>query len=239
MTRKMLSIVTVTMVILLAAGVLAFGGKPTKPPAIEYVELDVTIECTDGGNICDDLDGEYVNGVDGVGGGLDVAGNLNFNFSVNSPGAGVSSRQVWFDFDSPTVVLDEPLPATDTYYAVIRSAPAADEYCPIQNMSEGQYQFVQLGWALYTEAIYPRWRLQFHNGDADGDDSTSYALVSCTTAVDEKCSEWLVVPSQTPSLNSALLVEVAFASGKGGRTTVTKKGYFDMPFRLTLKTHQP
>jgi len=252
MTKKTLSIVALTLMISLAAEARAFGAKPPKPPAIEYELLDVTIDCP-GGNICSDNAGEYVNGVDGVSGGLDVNGNINFNFSVNSPSTGVSSRQVSFAFGDPIGVASPPMPGTGTYYATLRSAPAPEDmfpvgWCgdgnaiasgPVQNIPLGRCQFVQLVFALYTGSIYPRWRLQFHSGESASDENTSYAVVTCTATAGGKCSEWLVEPSFINSQNAAMLVEVAYANARGGQTTVTRKGYFNMPFRLTLFAAQP
>jgi len=160
MKTSKLSLSLLVLMIALAIGISALGGKKPAPPtsdvsvnaAIEGVPdlsgdcggiegIDEDLEGIDGG-ICSDGHGDYINGEDG-GGGI-IAGNILYNFGP-----------IWVDFGSAISRAEgENLPFSGPYMAAMRSSPeptdmkpARDGLCsdpvrlgPIQDLLRGQCQ---------------------------------------------------------------------------------------------------
>jgi hypothetical protein len=206
-----------------------------------------------------------------IGGGI-IGGNVLIDMGMSEQDIGA---RIYVDFGSQIALSDaaagnsDLLPPSGLYYVKIRSSPDLDPekipdlskipaesqaWCvtpqssgPIQDLKAGECQYNQLGFALFLGGEnYGRYRVHFHRVEAETDDNTSRAVVTCLeNGPNGKCSEWLIEPELVEvldeagkSLGSHYSANLVRADYKRklytGPQIITNLGYFDMPFRMWL-----
>ena len=206
-----------------------------------------------------------------IGGGI-IGGNVLIDMGMAEQDIGA---RTYVDFGRPIALSDaaadnsDLLPPSGLYYVKIRSSPEpvggkipvleeipaeSQAWCdspqssgPIQDLTAGECQYNQLAFALFLGGEnYSRYRVQFHRAEAETDDNTSRAVVTCLlNGPNGKCSEWLIEPEKVEvldeagkSLGSHYSANLVRADYKRklytGPQIITNLGYFDMPFRMWL-----
>lgn len=208
-------------------GLLAKGGG--NPPE---VQLAITVEDTDPlGNpygITSDGKGPYVHGVNNVQAILASGGNLAFDtYSSNKPNC--ATRWVHYNFDNPVDPSNtyRPSPSDCNNYHFSNGASAFRPWVPLQYLGLNGNPATQCGYfgnGIGNSAT--NWRVSFHKGYEDVEDSPASYAVFTRTGVNPDI--WTVEPigSCSPASNVAAL------RGPDGTPLY---GYYDVPFRFTLR----
>jgi hypothetical protein len=202
-----------------------------RAPSIPTIPLIVTIANGDDlGNayaIRNDGQGVYTNGVQEVQAVLDQSGTFAFN-TQTKPGRR-PVRWVTYDFNNPVDPSNtyRPNPSNLENYHFSTGPSPLKPFIPIQNLGVNgnpSSECIYMGNSIANSST--SWRVSFHKGLEDVEDSpTAYAVVTRTSV---SPAAWTITPSGACSPVSNV------ASLRSGDSAVLY-GYYNLPFFFTLR----
>ena len=215
------------LVFSLFLAVVGFAGK--RPNTYPAVPLVVTAQAVDSDSspckICGDGLGQYIDGVDGVGASIDQYGNLIINFDT----AQTPFRKLNFDYSNPVDPSNafRPPASLNSYLSTV---PGPDNV-PIQNMTVGAEQCVQLGITFTdNDKKETQYRNSFHRNLTNFDSSqASYGVV---TRISD--TEWELEPKAAGCNTGTPTVGELITTPSVGRFEFTDRGAFYLPFKMSL-----
>jgi len=214
----------------LALGLAFLGALAAKTQTYTPVPLVVTVEAADSNNvackICSDGLGDYSDGVDGVSANIDQYGNLIINFDD----AQTPFRKLDFDYSNPVNPSNafRPPASQNSYLSTV---PGPNNV-PIQNLSVGAEQCVQLGISFTdTDKAKTQYRDSFHRNLTNFDVSqASYGVVTRTSS-----TTWELEP-KVSSCNTGVATEGELITTPSvGKFVFTDRGAWYLPFKMSLR----